>query len=853
MVEASYLPAREPSARVPILTRFNEGEYMDRLASVKIGIAAVVAIGVVVVGIQWTAPSADGGSSKRAATISPFSGAVAESPSGPVEETPPTTTAEPTVGSKTNTGKAKETTMVNSPMPGVDVWPKSLDTKLRAALAKRGKAYVPRTQHKNVDGSPHFSNRLIMESSPYLLQHAHNPVNWYPWGDEAFDVARREKKPLFMSIGYSTCHWCHVMEEESFEDLEIATYLNENYICIKVDREERPDVDSVYMTAVQLLTKGGGWPMSTWMTPDRMPFMAGTYFPPRAGVRGSRRGFLELIKELKTEYDTDPNIASKAQELTGRVIQAMAPQPAASGLPDVGALDRAVDQYWARFDQTSGGMRSGRKFPSSLPIRFLLRYARRSEDERAMKMVDKTLQAMYRGGLYDHVGGGFHRYTVDPYWNIPHFEKMLYDNALLTVAYVEAWQHTKNPEYRKVAQEVLDYIAREMTNPAGAFYSATDADSEGEEGKFFVWTPAEIRQLLSKEDAQLVIRHYGVSERGNFERHNHLQIEVELAVVAKEMGLSLADADARLQGARKTLYDTRAKRIPPIRDDKVLTDWNGLMISAFAQAGLALRRPDYVNRATQAATFLLNKAKRSDGRLMHVTMEGRAYNVALLEDYAFFVAALLDLHEATGQDRWLSEAIRLQQQLDRFHWDNDKGGYYLVPSDHEELLVREKPDYDGAVPTGNSVATLNLLRLATFTFQDSYRKAAEKMVRAFGLFIARAPGRMSEMLIAVDYLLDVPREVVVVSPATDTPMTELLETLGSTFLPNRAFTMVTEGAAVDKRKMLVPWVAEKRSMKGKATAYVCEQGRCELPTSDPKIFAKQLSKIHRLHPKTTKK
>jgi len=328
---------------------------------------------------------------------------------------------------------------------------------------------------------------------------------------------------------------------------------------------------------------------------------------------------------------------------------------------------------------------------------------------------------------------------------------------------------------------------------------------------------------------------------------------VELAAVAKEMGLSLADADARLQSARKTLYDTRAKRIPPIRDDKVLTDWNGLMISAFARAGLALRRPDYVNRATRAATFLLNKAKRSDGRLMHVSMEGRAYNVALLEDYAFFVAALLDLHEATGQDRWLSEAIRLQQQLDRFHWDNEKGGYYLVPSDHEDLLVREKPDYDGAVPTGNSVATLNLLRLATFTFQDSYRKAAEKMVRAFGFFIVRAPARMSEMLIAVDYLLDVPREVVVVAPATDTPMTELLETLGSTFLPNRAFTMVTEGAAVDKRKTLVPWVAEKRSMKGKATAYVCEQGRCELPTSDPKIFAKQLSKIHRLHPKTTEK
>jgi len=628
--------------------------------------------------------------------------------------------------------------------------------------------------------------------------------------------------------------------------------MNEHYICVKVDREERPDVDSIYMTAVQILTRSGGWPMSTWMTPDRMPFMAGTYFPPRDGVRGTRRGFLTLLKELKEQYATDPAIATKAQELTQRVMQSMRPRPAESGLPTAAVLDRAIDQYWQRFDHANGGMRSGRKFPSSLPIRFLLRYARRTGDERALKMANNTLKAMYRGGLYDHVGSGFHRYTVDPRWDIPHFEKMLYDNALLVVAYAEAWQLTGDAEYRQVATEVLDYVALEMTNPAGAFYSATDADSEGHEGKFFVWDIPEIQKLLPPDDARLLIRHYGASRRGNFEGHNHLQIEVELATAAQEQGWSLAQAKTRLAAARKTLYDTRAKRIPPLRDDKVMTDWNGLMISAFARAGQAFQNTAYVHRAVQAANFLLQHARRKDGRLMHVYMDGRAYNVALLEDYAFFIAGLLDLHEATGQERWLSEAIRLQKELDVHHWDDKAGGYFMVADDHEDLLVREKSDYDGAIPTGNSYAALNLMRLATFTFKEHYRKAAEQTVRAFGTVLNRGPTQMSLMLLAVDYLLDVPREVVLVTPTAHASTSELLQSLGKTFLPNRAFTMVQEGAPLNRRKALVPWVAEKVSLGGKTTAYVCEMGKCELPTSDAAVFVKQLSKVHRLHPNPTK-
>ncbi|MEM9728113.1 MAG: thioredoxin domain-containing protein [Myxococcota bacterium] len=732
-------------------------------------------------------------------------------------------------------------------LPGVDRPNAELDRKLRAALVDQGPGYVPRTHHLRADGSPTFTNRLIGESSPYLLQHAHNPVNWYPWSEEAFARAKRENKPVFLSVGYSTCHWCHVMERESFEDEEIAAFLNRHFIAIKVDREERPDVDSVYMTAVQTLTGRGGWPMTVIMTPDKDPFFGGTYFPPRRGLRGARAGLIDILEQTSGLYRDDPTRAiQQAQELSQRIERITATSPA-TGVPSDRVLVTAVQRLAAGFDPAHGGFGRAPKFPQPSRLSLLLRYARRTGDPGALRVVTTTLDHMADGGVYDQIGGGFHRYSTDATWLVPHFEKMLYDNAQLALVYLEAWQFTGDARYRRVAADVLDYVGREMTAPGGGFYSATDADSptpggHDEEGWFFTWTPAELESLLGPGDAAIVMKVYGVSVSGNFEGRSIFHRALSDRDVASALRVSTEQVNAAIDRARPVLYEARAERPPPIRDEKVIAAWNGLMISAFARGGWVLDDENYLARAERAADFVLAEMRAGDGRLQRTYKDGRRAPRAFLDDYAFVVGACLDLYEATADLRWLDAALALQGVQDASHWDPNGGGYFMTANDGETLLVREKPTYDGAVPSGNSIAALNLLRLHDFTGDPAWRDRAEALLVAFGQSVSRAPTAYPKLLAALDYYYDVPREVAIVSPSAElTKSATLASVLRSMYVPNKVFS-VTDDAKAEAQQARVPWLEGKRAIRDAPTAYVCERGRCDLPTSKPRVFRTQVDK-----------
>ncbi len=708
-----------------------------------------------------------------------------------------------------------------------------LRARLREAARARGVAYLPRTRHKQADGSPTYTNRLVLESSPYLLQHAHNPVDWFPWGDEAFDTARRLGRPVLLSIGYSTCHWCHVMEEESFEDQEIANYLNANYVAIKVDREERPDLDSIYMSALQAMTSGGGWPMTMWLTPDRQPFYGGTYFPAHDGERGARLGFLSSLKKLEGTYHTDPkSVAESAAELTRAVRDHAAPASAGS-TSAAAVLDAAAAQYRGRFDPVNGGTRGAPKFPSSLPIRFLLRDARRNPGSDSLKMATTTLEHLASGGIHDQIGGGFHRYSTDATWLVPHFEKMLYDNALLARAYLEAYQVTRRDDFAAVARDILAYVERDLGAPDGGFYSASDADSltpagKREEGWFFTWTPAEVEKALGPESARLASAYWAITPAGNFEGRSIPSTPLPAAPAQR----------AALAAARETLRLARSARPLPARDEKILTSWNGLMISAYARASLVLAEPKHAARAERAADLVL-RVLRKDGRLLRTVKEAKS--AAYLDDYAFLVAALLDLHEATGTLRWLEEAVALDAVV-AAHYEDPAGGFFLTSDDQEKLLARDKPAYDGAEPSGLSVQVANLLRLAEITTRDTYRQRAERAVRSVGNTLAASPTSLSELLIALDFQADVPKEIVIVTPASRAEAEPFLAKLRETFLPNAVLLVVPEGEPLAKLEAISPLVSSKIAKGGKATAYVCEKQACELPTSDPEVFARQLRK-----------
>ncbi|MCC6552219.1 MAG: thioredoxin domain-containing protein [Polyangiaceae bacterium] len=716
-------------------------------------------------------------------------------------------------------------------LPGAPPLPEELAGRLRAALEAKGPGYRPRTEHLR-GGRPEHTNRLILETSPYLLQHAHNPVSWYPWGDEAFEAARRLDRPVLVSIGYSTCHWCHVMERESFEDVEIARFLNEHYVCVKVDREERPDVDAIYMTAVQRLTGSGGWPLNVFLTPDREPFFGGTYFPPRDGDRGARRGFLSILAELRDVYHADrPRVARAAEDLTREVRSLLTAEPPASelALPTAAPIVTAVQGYKRLFDPVSGGLRRAPKFPSQLPVRLLLRFHRRTGDAEALRMATLTLEKMAAGGMYDQIGGGFHRYSTDSTWLIPHFEKMLYDNALLAVAYAEAHQATGRSDFARVAREVLDYVIREMTSPEGGFYSATDADSEGVEGKFFVWSLAEVRDLLGP-DADRFARYYDVTERGNFEGHSILH-----APAPDEA------EHAALRGARERLYAARAKRVPPLRDDKILAAWNGLMISAMAVGARVLSEPRHAEAAARAAHMVLTRM-REGGRLRRSYIDGRARHNGYLDDYAFVVQGLLDLHEATFDPRWLREAIALSEVLESHYADRAHGGWFMTSDDHERLLTREKPAYDGAEPSGGSVHLMSTLRLAELTADDRWRRIAERALASLAPQLSEQPLSLSEALLAVDFWTDTPREIVIVWPGHAEAAAPLMDVLRGTFLPNKVLTGGAE-ADIEELARVAPIAEGKRALEGKATAYVCEKGLCRAPASDAAALEEQLAEI----------
>ncbi len=720
-------------------------------------------------------------------------------------------------------------------LPGMKKRSYELAVKMYWAYKKK-RGHRLHTRFKTADGWPLFTNRLIFESSPYLLQHAHNPVNWYAWRPEAFERARRENKPILLSIGYSTCHWCHVMARESFEDEEIAAYLNRHYIAIKVDREERPDIDSVYMKFLQTMTGRGGWPMTIWLTPSKKPFFAGTYFPPRN--RWGMRGFLNLLKLMHLRFRNKKGLIElKAKQWLLKVHQS--PKiPSIPGLPTSKSLFNVMRMYSRFFDEKNGGLQRRMKFPSTLPHRLLLRYFRRTGDKRVLEMVTHTLDKMARGGIHDQVGGGFHRYATDPYWLIPHFEKMLYDNALIADDYLTAYLVTKRVTLRGIVVDILDYIAKEMTSPDGAFYSATDADSEGKEGAFFVWKAEEFDAILGSKLSKEMKLFFGVTRWGNFHGANVLYRPWKVGEAAKLLNVSTKYLESAIWQARRKLYEYRLRRPHPFKDTKIITSWNALMISSFIKTSFYLNRPDYRHYALQSLRFLL-KNLLIKGRLRHSYKDGRTSAFGYLEDYAFLIRALLDTFEVTQDLAWFRQAIALQKVLQKHYWDSKKGGYFRTSDDQEQLLIRQKPHYDGAIPTGNSIQAMNLLRLHLYTSDVRYKNLALALFKTFGRRLALAPTSMPVMLSALEFFYDEPKEIVLIKPKSSTSVEPFLSILRKIYLPNRIILIVEEEQR-QRWKALFPILSKRRALNGRVTSYVCVGKRCELPTNEPKIFERQI-------------
>jgi len=686
------------------------------------------------------------------------------------------------------------------------------------------------------DGGEEF-NRLIHEQSPYLLQHARNPVDWYPWGDEAFARARDLGRPLFLSIGYSTCHWCHVMEHESFEDPEVAALLNELFVCVKVDREERPDIDAVYMAVAQVMTGGGGWPLTVVLTPDKKPFFSATYIP-KHGVYG-RPGMMELLPAVDRAWREDrEGVLASADKVTGFLDQL---NDGGDGTPLEPALQaKAHGNLSGRFDPVFGGFGKAPKFPSPHQLSFLLRRWSREGDPRALEMVETTLRNMRRGGLFDHLGYGFHRYSTDARWLVPHFEKMLYDQALLALAYLETYQVTRDPFYADTAEEIFTYVLRDMTSAEGAFYSAEDADSEGVEGLFYVWTADEIREALDEDTATLFLSTYGVTELGNYAEeatghrsgHNILHLQRPLDEAARRQGVEPTELHRRLSEARQLLLERRDGRIRPLRDDKVLTDWNGLMIAALSRAAVVLDQPRYADAARRAADFCLRELRDDEGRLLKRYRNGSAGLPAHLDDHAFLAWGLLELYEATFETRYLAESVALtDRMLDHFA-DDERGGFFLTADDGETLLVRTREAYDGAMPSGNSVAAANLARLARITGEPRYATAADGVFRSFSTSAERGPEHFAYLLMAADFAAGPTHEVVVAGVEGDPSTEAMLGALRRPFLPHKVVLFREGSADAPPIARIAPFTGAQRPVDGQATAYVCREQACEAPTTD---------------------
>jgi uncharacterized protein YyaL (SSP411 family) len=675
-----------------------------------------------------------------------------------------------------------------------------------------------------------MSNQLVHETSPYLLQHAENPVNWYPWGEEALRLAREQDKPILLSIGYAACHWCHVMAHESFEDEETAVTMNTHFINVKVDREERPDLDAIYMSAVVALTGQGGWPMTVVLTPDGKPFFGGTYFPPapRYGMPGFRQVLASIIQAWETRRG---DIEESAAEIAGHISRKLVLEGEQTLTPAL--LDRAIQQIGQSFDELRGGFGGAPKFPPSMTLEFLLRKYLLDGDEKALHMVEVTLRKMAYGGMYDQLGGGFARYSTDANWLVPHFEKMLYDNALLARVYLHAWQVTGDPLYRRVAEETLDFAARELRHEDGGFYSSYDADSEGEEGKFYVWSAAEIRQILGDE-AGLFMQYYGVSERGNWEGRNILNVPRDPEESAQLAQMDLAEMQTRLAESRRKLFVVRAQRVWPGLDDKVLTAWNGLMLAAFAEAGRALNRPDYTAVATRNALFLYETMRTDAGRLRRTWKAGAdaRYN-GYLEDYAYLADGLLALYQTTFNDQWFTWALELAETMLAHFADEEHGGFYDTSDDHEDLFHRPKDVQDNAIPSANAMAAQVLLRLSLYTGNGNYWDVAENAVSALYGALAQHPTGFAHWLCAAAFILGEPQEVAIIGEYGLQDTEALIATVFDRYRPNLVV------AAGDNGKT-IPLLTGRPFVDGKAAAYVCQRFVCQQPVTEPEALESQL-------------
>ncbi|MBW1715237.1 MAG: thioredoxin domain-containing protein [Deltaproteobacteria bacterium] len=684
-------------------------------------------------------------------------------------------------------------------------------------------------------------NKLISEKSPYLLQHAHNPVKWYPWGPEAFRLAQKKDRPIFLSIGYSTCHWCHVMENESFEDPEVAKLMNDVFVSIKVDREERPDIDSVYMMVCQMLTGSGGWPLTILMTPDKKPFYAATYIPKE--TRFGRIGMVDLIPRVKEMWTTRRsdmlNSANQITESISAASREMSPGTAGEVL-DESTLNLAYEQLSMRFDEQYGGFGSAPRFPTPHNLLFLLRYWRRSGDKGVLGMVEKTLQEMRRGGIYDHVGFGFHRYSTDSRWLVPHFEKMLYDQALLAMAYTEAYQATGKKKYEETAREIFTYVLRDMMQPEGGFYSAEDADSEGVEGKYYVWTFEEAQQVLAPEEATLIVKVFNIRKDGNFMEEatkegtgsNILHLRKSVKELASDLKVSEEALQKRLKAIRRKLFDYREKRVHPHKDDKILTDWSGLMIAALAKGAQVFEESEYAEAAERAADFILKTMRTPRGRLLHRYRDGQAGIPAHIDDYAFLIWGLLELYEATFRVGYLETALDLNKDSIKHFWDEDGGGFYFTANDSEKLLVRHKEVYDGAIPSGNSVAMLNLLRLGRLTAQSDLEEKAATIGRVFSESISESPSVHTQLMAAVDFGIGPSYEVVIVGNPKAKDTKEMVQALHTHFIPNKVVLLRPTDQEAPGIERLAKFTKYQTSIDNKATAYVCLNYNCKLPTTD---------------------
>lgn len=667
------------------------------------------------------------------------------------------------------------------------------------------------------------SNRLINEKSPYLLQHANNPVDWFPWGDEAFEKATKEDKPIFLSIGYSTCHWCHVMERESFEDEEVADFLNSNFISIKVDREERPDIDSIYMSFCQAYTGSGGWPLTIIMTPNKKPFFAGTYFPKQG--RGNFVGLLEILNSaISIWHEERENINHLTNKMESDVKEYILTHQSGDINSDI--VHKTFEEFKMRYEKDYGGFSKVPKFPTPHNLLLLLRYHYITKNKEALDMVEHTLVSMYKGGIFDHIGFGFSRYSTDKYWLVPHFEKMLYDNAMLSYVYVEAYRATKNELYKEIADKIYTYVLRDMTDNLGGFYSAEDADSEGVEGKFYVWTTEEIISLLGKKNGEKFCKLYDITSKGNFEGKNILNL------ISKNLE-DLRVIDEETEHGRKILFEERENRIHPYKDDKILTSWNGLMIASLAYAGRIFKNDDYINAAKKCVRFIKSNLINDKGRLLGRFREGEAANLGLLDDYAYYTWGLIELYETTFEVGYLKEAIKLNQDTLELFLDKEQGGFYLYGEDAEELILRPKDIYDGALPSGNSVAVFNMIKLSNILEDNDLLEDARKQFNTFGETINQNPSYYSHLIDAWQYISNSYKNIVLVGKKHVDLLLEMVQKVNSIYLP---YSQVVINDKEDNIEEIISSLKYKEGLNEKVTAYVCENYSCKEPAVDIKSF-----------------